>query len=140
MQTHESFDRPHDGAVPTERNFGFVFATVFVLVAAWRLWRGHADGYAALAVAGVFAALALWWHAPLVPLNKAWARFGVLLSMVMSPVVMALLYFGAVLPVGLLMRAFGKDPLRLRREPAAATYWIDRPAAEQRADAMRDQF
>ena len=51
---------------------------------------------------------------------------GFLIGKIVNPIVMALLFFSTITPVGFLMRLFGKDPLRLRRDPAAASYWIER--------------
>ena len=60
------------------------------------------------------------------PLNRIWLKFGLLLHRVVNPVIMALLFYGTVLPTGLIARAMGKDLLRLKREPNADSYWIVR--------------
>jgi hypothetical protein len=57
-----------------------------------------------------------------------------------SPIVLRLLFYVAVMPVGLLMRVPGKDPLRLRRDPDAASYWIDRMPPGPAPDSMKNQF
>lgn len=139
MQGHEQLDREHEEPTSTNRAFGLVFAAVFALVGAWRTWGSHADGPWWFAPAAAFALLALFLPAPLAPLNRLWARFGLFLHGIVNPVMMGLLFAVAILPVGLLMRLAGKDPLRLRFEPAADTYWIacDPP---DRPDAMKDQF
>ena len=64
--------------------------------------------------------------ATLKPLNRMWFKFGLLLHKVVNPIVMALVFFGTVLPTGLIMRALGKDPLRLKWQPDANSYWIER--------------
>ena len=129
-----------DGAPPTERSFAIVFSGVFVLLAGLRFWRGHADAPAWLVIAALFALLGVARPALLRPLNRAWWRLGLLLHRLVSPVVMGLLFFGAVMPVGLLMRLFGKDPLKRQRDPAAATYWVPCDSTERGPDRMRDQF
>jgi len=141
MQTHESFDRKHASAEASERSFGLVFAGVGAIVAAYQMWRG--DGHAAawwLAGAAVFGALALFWTAPLAPLNRLWGRLGQLLHGIVNPLLMGLIFALAVLPMGLVLRALGKDLLRLRRDASASTYWIDRDPDAARAHAMKDQF
>ena len=60
------------------------------------------------------------------PLNRLWLKFGLLLHKVVNPIVMALVFFGTVLPTGLIMRVLGKDLLRLKRQPDANSYWIER--------------
>ena len=79
------------------------------------------------------------WTTRLAPLNRLWARFGAVLHDIVNPVIMGLLFVTSIVPIGLLMRLLGKDFLRLRRDPSAATYWIPCGAAE-RPDAMKDQF
>ena len=137
---HESLDRSHEVAVASERSFGNVFAGVFALLGAYRLWRGHADGYLWLVVSGVFLALAWLWTRPLQPLNRLWAQLGALLHKVMTPLIMGVMFFAVITPIGLLMRLLGKDLLRLRRDPAAASYWVPRETSASREGAMKDQF
>jgi hypothetical protein len=60
------------------------------------------------------------------PLNRAWLALGLLLHHVVNPVIMALMLYGAILPMALLLQALGKDLLRLKREPQATSSWIPR--------------
>jgi hypothetical protein len=83
-------------------------------------------------VAGLFLGVALFYPAALTPLNRLWLKFGLLLHKVVNPIVMALVFFGTVLPMGLAMRALGKDPLRLKRQPNENSYWIERRPAGPR--------
>ena len=76
----------------------------------------------------------------LAPFNALWFRFGLLLHRVVSPVILALLFFTTVAPVGLLMRAFGKDPLRLKKDRAADSYWILREPPGPSPESMKQQF
>jgi Saxitoxin biosynthesis operon protein SxtJ len=140
MQTHESLDRRHDVAASTERGFGLVFAGVFAIVAGLRMWHGHSDSAWWLGAGTAFAIAALVRPAMLAPLNRAWARVGQLLHAIVNPVLMGLIFAVAIVPTGLALRLFGKDLLRLRRDPSAATYWVDRHESAPRPDAMKDQF
>jgi len=97
-----------------------------------------ASGLLALAV--LFAGLALSWTAALAPLNRLWLRFGLLLYKVVQPLVLGLLFYGTVTPVGWLMRKAGKDPLRLRRDPAAQSYWVLRQPPGPAPESMKNQF
>jgi saxitoxin biosynthesis operon SxtJ-like protein len=110
----------------SNRAFAVVFAVVFAAVALMPLRHGDAIRWWALGVAVIILAVGLAAPQLLAPLNRLWFRFGRVLSRVTTPVVMAIVYYAAVVPTGLIMRACGKDPLRLRREPAAPTYWIVR--------------
>jgi len=138
--THEDFSRQEKIKPSSDRSFGLVIATVFLIITFWPLIRGQPVRWWALGVAAVFAALALLWTAALAPLNTGWTKLGVLLYRVVSPIVLGLLFYVAVMPVGLLMRVLGKDPLRLRRDPDAASYWIDRMPPGPAPESMKNQF
>jgi hypothetical protein len=72
--------------------------------------------------------------------NLYWRKLGRLFSRIVTPVVMALLFFAVVTPVALICRILGRDPLRLKLDPKATTYWIDRvPPGPSRA-SIKDQF
>lgn len=93
-----------------------------------------------MVVAAGFLAAALFHPGWLRSLNRLWFRFGMLLHAVVNPLIMALVFFVAVAPIGLLMRVLGKDPLRLKREPTAKSYWIERRPPGPEPDSLRNQF
>jgi hypothetical protein len=138
--THEDFSRQEDIKPSSDRSFGLVIATFFLIITFWPLFRGESVRWWALAVAAVFAALALMWTAALAPLNKLWTKLGVLLYRVISPIVLGLLFYVTLTPIALVMRLLGKDPLRLRRDPDAASYWIDRSPPGPAPESMKNQF
>jgi Saxitoxin biosynthesis operon protein SxtJ len=138
--THEDFNRQEEVNPSSDRSFGLVVAIFFLLVAFWPLIRAEPIRWWALGVAAVIAVLALLWTAALAPLNKLWTKLGILLYRIVSPVVMALLFYVTVTPIALLMRVLGKDPLRLRRAPDAASYWIDRTPPGPAPESMKNQF
>jgi hypothetical protein len=74
------------------------------------------------------------------PLNRAWTMLGVLLAPIVNPVVMAALFYLVFTPVGLLLRLLGKDSLRLRADPQAASYWIERQPPGPPPETMANQF
>ncbi len=76
----------------------------------------------------------------LTPAARLWQSFGLLLSRVTTPIIMALLFFGVVLPTGLGLRLLGKDPLRLRRHPEQSSYWIVREPPGPEPDSLKNQF
>jgi hypothetical protein len=138
--THEVFSREEKVVAGSDRSFGFVMAGAFAIVSllnAWhvgRLWP-WTGGLAAL-----FLTAALLRPAILNPLNRIWLKFGLLLHGVINPIVMALLFYGTVLPTGLIARAMGKDLLRLKRQPDAESYWIVRQPPGPAPETMKDQF
>ncbi len=138
--THEVFFRDEKVVAGSDRSFGLVMAAALAAVTslnAWHLgrlwpWTG---GLAALLLAA-----ALLRPAILHPLNLIWLKFGLLLHRVVNPVLMALIFYGTVLPTGLVMRMMGKDLLRLERQPGADSYWIVRKPPGPSPETMRDQF
>ena len=124
----------------SDRAFGCFFAVLIGGAGAYALWTGRGIGWFAI-VLGVLLGLA----AAIAPralhgANRAWFALGMLLARIVNPVVLGLLFYGVVTPMGLLMRAFGKRPLNLRYDPAAATYWIERTPRGPAPASMRDQF
>jgi hypothetical protein len=120
---HEHYERP-ELPLPPDRSTGLVFTAVALIVA--YLWRADPVVlYAALGMAALLAAVSLLVPIVLRPLNIAWMRFALVLSKVMNPIVMLLLFLIAIVPAGLLMQT-RYDPLRRKRKPEAKTYWIER--------------
>lgn len=124
----------------SDRNFGFVFAGAFSLFAAVSLWNGTGKWPFLLAIAVAFVVVTLLAPHWLRPLNRLWHRFGLLLGRIVSPIVMGTLFFVVVTPVATLARLFGNDPLRLKRDPEAVTYWIERTPPGPEPQTMRNQF
>ena len=93
-----------------------------------------------LHVAGIFLLLALAAPAFLGPLNRLWTKFGLLLHRIVNPVVLGLMFYIAVVPVALIMRLLGKDPLQRRFDPQADSYWQPRNPPGPAPKSMVDQF
>ena len=68
-------------------------------------------------------------------LNKLWIKFGILLGRIISPIVMGLVFFFVVTPIGVLVRILKKDVMGLKR--GASSYWINR---EDKLQSMKKQF
>ena len=138
--THEDFSRPDDIKPSSDRSFGLVIATFFLIVALWPLIHSEPVRWWALGVAAAFVVPALLCTAALAPLNKLWVKLGLLLHTIVSPVALGLLFYLTVTPIALLMRVLRKDPLRLHRDPDARSYWIDRIPPRPTPDSMKNQF
>jgi predicted membrane metal-binding protein len=124
----------------SDRSFGVVFAAVFAIVSAWPLLDGRWPRFWALAVAGLFVLVAMFVPRLLRPLNAVWIRLGTLLHRIVTPVIMGVVFFLVVVPTALIMRALGKDPLRLKRDGDAETYWIKRQPPGPVPQTMTRQF
>ncbi len=137
---HEDLRRDEEVKGSSDRSFGLVFTVVFAVIGCWPLIDAAQPRWWALALAGLFLLAALVRPALLAPLNRIWLRFGLLLHRVVNPIVMGFLFFLVVTPTGLLMRMTGKDPLRLRPDPEAKTYWIEREPPGPAPETMKNQF
>ena len=138
--THERIAREDNIQGSSNRAFGLTFAGVFLLIACWPLVRGRSLRSWAVVVAVLFFVAALLAPRTLHLLNRLWFAIGMLLHRIAHPVVMALLFFTTITPLAVLMRALGKDPLRLRRDPSAPSYWIDRRPPGPAPNTMIRQF
>ena len=137
---HEFQAREEVVKVSSERNFGLVFAGFFALLGALSLYGGAERWHYWFPLAGVFAVLAYAAPRLLAPLNRLWAKVGLLLHMVISPVILGILFYVCVTPIGMLMRISGRDPLRRKLEPAAKTYWITREPPGPAPETFNNQF
>ena len=137
---HEDFSRTQDVKGSSNRAFGVVFTAVFLIIALWPLLSGHSPRIWALAISGLVLLITVAVPGLLAVPNRLWMKFGLLLHRVISPVVLAILFYVVVTPMGLIMRAFGKDPLRLKREVSDPSYWIRRDPPGPQPDSMSDQF
>ncbi len=134
---HESLDRP-EMPLPSDRSTGLVFTAVALIVAA--IWRSNEVVLAvALTLAAAFATVSFVAPGRLRPLNVLWMRFAVLLSKIVNPVVMLILFAIAIVPTGLIMQRV-RDPLR-KRKIETPTYWIAVDQVERaRTSNMKQQF
>jgi predicted membrane metal-binding protein len=137
---HENFERDEENLGSTDRGFGQVFAGVFALVAAFKWWFDNSLWPWWLTGATVFLVLAYAAPKTLAPLNRLWMKFGLLLYRIVNPLTMGFLFFLVMTPMGVVMRVFGKDFLRRRRDPAAPSYWILREPPGPAPDSMKNQF
>jgi Saxitoxin biosynthesis operon protein SxtJ len=139
-QIHEDLTRRAGVRASSDRQFGVVIGLFLVVVSLWPLlWRGRTRTAVLMVAAAVLLTAAL---APFLlhPLNRAWTMLGALLGRIVNPVAMAALFYLVFTPVGLLLRLLGKDPLRLRWDAAAPTYWIERQPPGPPPETMANQF
>jgi hypothetical protein len=140
MAEHDPVISHRKVVMGTNRSFGLVFAGFFALVSLLPALHGGAIRWWALAVAACFLAIAIFIPRLLQPLNRAWFAIGQLLHHIINPIVMAVMYYGAIVPMALLLRMLGKDLLRLRRDANTDTYWIMRDPPGPAPGSMSKQF
>ena len=137
---HEDLRRQGDVKRGSDRSFGLTFAVVFAIVALLPLRHHLPVRWWALGIAVAFAIAALAAPHLLAPLNKLWAKVGDLLHKITTPIIMGLLFFGALTPVAALMRLRGKDSLRLKRDTTSTSYWIERKPPGPAPDSLNQAF
>jgi hypothetical protein len=143
MSTHEDFRRSEEVKGSSDRGFGLTVGGILLLIAAVRVWLHEGYGAIELALGAVglcLVVLALVRAQSLAGLNRGWTKLGLLLFKVVNPVVLGLIYLTTIVPIGLIMRACGHDPLRLKRDPQASTYWVRREPPGPAPETMINQF
>ncbi len=137
---HERFDREAPVTGGSNRSFGLVIGAAFAVIGLWPLLGARPPQAWSLALAAVFSLLALGRPQWLAPLNRAWTLLGLAMHRVVSPIVLGLVFYTTVTPIGLLLRALGKDVIPLRFDRSLPTYWIPRVPPGPAPDTMRRQF
>lgn len=127
-------------APSSPRSFGFVFTVFFLLVALAPLTKRGAIRLWPLLVAGAFFLCAIFAPQLLALPNKLWTRFGLLLHRITQPLIMALLFFLVITPLGCLMRLCKGDSLRRKWDAGAETYWITRTPPGPTPESMKHLF
>jgi len=118
------------------RSFGFLFFVVFLIIALWPLYAGYEIRIWSILLSLIFLILAIINPKILSPLNRIWIRFGIFLSIIVSPIVMGIVFFGVLTPTAFFIKLFGKDPLR-KKYSDEKSYWIKR---EKNVGSMKKQF
>lgn len=128
-----------DIELPSNKKFGFFFTFVFAILAFYFLFIDSILWAQALAILAVlFLLITVTIPQVLLPLNKLWMRFGLLLGMIVSPIVLGIIFFGLVTPYGVVMRMFGRDELRLKFTKKSS-HWISR-SESIKSDSFKNQF
>ena len=140
MATHEDFSRGHAVKTSGLRAFGAVFVVVFAIVALWPLMSGGALRTWSLVVAAALLVVTLVAPALLALPNRLWMKLGGLLHRVVSPVILAFMFYGVVTPTGWLRRAVTRGDFTWRRGGQADTYWKRRDPPGPKPDSLNHQF
>ena len=103
-----------DIKISSNRSFGIVFFIVFLLIALYPLTYSQDIRIWSVIISIIFLVLGLFNSKILTPLNKLWFKFGIFLGKIISPIIMGIIFFLVVTPIGLLMRLLGKDLINLK--------------------------
>ena len=125
-----------DIKVSSNRSFGIVFFIVFLLIATYPLLKSNDVRVWSLLISFGFLILGLMNSKILSPLNKLWFKFGLILGKIISPLIMGIIFFVVVTPIGVVMRVLKKDLLNLKYNQKE-TYWIEKTGPKSK---MKNQF
>ena len=126
----------NDNKISSNKSFGLVFFIFFLIISIYPILNNNEIRIWSLIIALIFLTLGLLKSKILTPFNKIWTRFGIFLGKIISPVVMAIIFFGTVLPTSILMKIFRKDLLNLKFSNDK-TYWIKNRGPKSK---MKNQF
>ena len=122
--------------IGSNKSFGIVFFTVFLIIAIWPLLNGYEIRSWSLIISIVFLLLGTLNSKILTPLNKIWFKFGILLGNVIAPIVMGIIFFLVVTPTSIIMKILKKDLLNLKKNNKNS-YWIEK---RKQNSSMKKQF
>lgn len=137
---HEDLSRVHQTKSFSDRSLGLTYAAFFALLAILPLRRHQPLQWRWIIVSALFLVIGLLAPGLLHPISRVWAKLALLLHRVVNPITTSVLFFLVFVPAGLIFRLLGKDPLRLKLEPDAESYWIPRQPPGPQPEGMRNQF
>ncbi len=123
--------------ISSNRSFGLVFFIVFFIVGLWPIINNEPIRNWSIIISIFFLVLGLMNSKILTPLNKLWFRFGIFLGAIIAPIVMAMIFFLVVTPIGFMVKIAGKDLLMQKYENKKKSYWINR---DKSIGSMKRQF
>ena len=125
--------------LPSNRNFGFLFILITGIFSAYFYFVDLLFLIYFFALLSVtFFSITLINADILLPLNKIWMRFGILLGLIISPIILGIIFFGLITPFGFFTRIFGRDELRIKLIKKRS-HWIYRNDPIK-SDFFRNQF
>ena len=130
---------PLEYELPSNRKFGFFFTLVFAITAVYFFYsEKEMSAYSFVFAASIFLIITLVKSEFLLPLNKLWMRFGLLLGIIVSPIILGIIFFGLFTPIAMLMRLNGRDELKLKLNKKTS-HWISRHEPIK-SDSFKHQF
>lgn len=125
--------------LPSNKKFGFFFTFIFAIVATYCFYFANMIwAYISTGTSLILFVCTVVRADILLPLNKLWMRFGFLLGIIVSPIVLGIIFFGIFTPIAIFMRLIGRDELQLKFTNKAS-HWISR-SEPIRHNAFKQQF
>ena len=130
-----------EALIPSDKKFGFFFGFIFATACLYFLLIGNSQTWATISGILFLITLLITITKPALmhPFNKLWFKFGLLLGKIISPIVLGLIFFVIITPVGLLMRLAGRDELQLKLNDSH-THWKIRSPVGPQPDSFKNQY
>ena len=126
--------------LPSNKKFGLFFSFIFIFFSSYFFLKSNFIlTYIFLVISFIFLFLGLFFPKYLSLLNKGWMILGLILSKIINPLVLGIIYFGLFTPIGLFRKLIGKDELNLKSEDVK-TYWKKRDIINIKQSSFKDQF
>lgn len=126
--------------LPSNRKFGYFFSIVFFIAAAYFYLTDRFNAvYLFILLSSIFFAITVIKPNILFPLNKLWMLLGLLLGLIFGPIVLGIIFFGLITPIGIIFRIFGRDELRLQPSKRIS-HWVLTKTEPVRPNSFKNQF
>jgi len=120
----------------SNKSFGILFFIVFTVIGLWPIAGSMPMRTWSLVIGLIFLAIAFLKPILLKPLNNSWIKLGEVLGKLIAPIIMMVIFFFLITPLGLVLRLFGKDVLSIKFNKSNS-YWINR---KKEVSSMKKQF
>ena len=122
---------------PSEKNFGIVFSLIFFIISLYLYFVYDKIYYQLFALSIIFLLASVLFSKILIIPNKIWVKFGNILNRIISPIIMFIIYFFVITPIGLMMKILGKDLLNQKINIQKKSYWT---LKNNSSSSIKDQF
>lgn len=107
------------------RKYGFIMFTAFAVLSGLLFWKERPAWVFTAVPSLLFLVFALLLPKALAPVEKLWMKLAAVLGFVMTNVLLFLVFLVAIIPTGLILRLFGKTPIKKGFSNSASSYWLD---------------
>ena len=122
------------------RKFGITIGLILLIIAGFLFWKEKESYQIFLTVGTILFVLVILVPAVLKPIYWIWMIFATILGWIMTRVILSLLFYIIIVPIGLILRAFGKQFLKLRWDKSKGSYWNYRTNEHLQNENYEKQF
>ncbi len=109
------------------KEFGMIMGLVILIITGVLVWKQHPAWYPFFSLAFVFILSGIIYPPSLTLIERWWMKFGMTMGHIMTHIILTLMFFLVMTPIGFLLRLFGKKLLDTQPDPSLKTYWKEVP-------------